>query len=101
MPLTFTLPDANDVVVKDASGETLFTEQLHILNELVRFAQVGLDMKDPLILGTWTNRLAVLLNDRFSIPPEKNLNGGQALLLARGIVDAWNKVADSFSPEPQ
>ena len=84
------------VTIRDESGGVLCEAPLYLLNSLVSAAQGGVDVKDHLQTEAWTTRFSAMLSDRFSIPPEKSLEPGQALLLAHAVTVQWKAKLDSF-----
>ena len=84
------------VTIRDEENNVLCEAPLYLLNSLVSAAQAGIDMKDPLQTEAWASRFAAMLSDRFTLPPEKTLGAGQALLLAHAVTTQWRAKTEAF-----
>lgn len=90
------LPEIPKLVVRNPANEILFEEEISTLNELLRFAQQGIDPKDAVNTEVWTGRLAATLNDKYALPPEQAITPGQAFLLSATVVEKWKELTGSF-----
>lgn len=65
-----------------------------VFNELVRFAQAGLDLKDPLQHEVWTTRFAQVLAEKFEMPVPPT--PAQATLIAMHATQVWKETVANF-----
>jgi len=94
MPLTIKIPEVDMVDLVDSDGSVVATEEPHVLVDLLRKSQEGVDTSDPLQTQVWTGRFAANLNEAYGI--KKPLTSAQAYLIADAVNGYWSRTVKSF-----
>lgn len=94
MPLTIKIPEVQTVELLDGDGNQVVVEEVHVIVDLLRKSQEGVDVKDSLQTGVWTGRFAANLNESYSIA--RPITAAQAYLIADAVNGYWAKVVHSF-----
>lgn len=99
MPLTIKIPEVQTVELLDGDGNQVVVEEVHVLVDLLRKSQEGIDTKDQLQTAVWTGRFAAILNESYGI--SKPINSAQAYLIADAVNGYWSGIVKSFRQGPK
>jgi len=94
MPLSIKIPEVQTIELLDSDGNQVAVEEAHVLVDLLRKSQEGIDVKDSLQTPVWTGRFAANLNEAYS--PTKPISSAQAYLIADGVNGYWSGIVKSF-----